>query len=52
MTLRAWLFWDLLRPLAPDVPDEWLSLAFALVTVMWWTAVAGALHKRRIRIHV
>ena len=49
---RAWIFWDLLRPLAPDVRDEWLSLAFALVTVSCWTAVAGALHRRRIRIHV
>ena len=52
MTARAWIFWDLLRPLAPDVRDEWLSLAFGLVTVSCWTAVAGALYRRRVRIHV
>jgi predicted acyltransferase len=52
MTLRAWIFWDLLRLLAPDVRDEWLSLAFALVTVACWTTVAGALSRRRIRIQV
>lgn len=52
MTLRAWIFWDLFRPLAPDVRDEWLSLAFALVTVACWTTIAGLLHHRRIRIQV
>jgi predicted acyltransferase len=52
MTTRAFLFWDVLQPLAPGVGDEWLSLAFALVTVALWTAVAGELYRRGLRIQV
>ena len=49
MTVRAWIFWDVLSRLAPNVPDTWLSLAFALATVAWWTSVAGALDYRGAR---
>jgi predicted acyltransferase len=49
---RTWLFWDVLQPLAPGAGDEWISLTFALLTVAFWIAVAGALYRRGIRIQV
>jgi hypothetical protein len=52
MTLRAWAFWSVLSPRAGEIPEEWLSLFFAILAVTWWTAVAGVLYRRRIRIRV
>jgi predicted acyltransferase len=52
MTLRTWIYWDALNPAIPDVPDEALSLGFALLTVLLWTVVAGVLYRRNIRIQV
>ena len=52
MTARAWIFWDVLRRLVPDLPDDWLSLVFAVLVVAWWTAVAGALYRRGVQIQV
>ena len=52
MTLRTWIFWDALSPAMPGVPDEALSLGFALLTVALWTGVAGVLYRRDIRIQV
>ena len=49
---RTWLFWDVLRPLIPGIGDEWISLAFALLTVALWTALAGVLYRRGVRIQV
>jgi predicted acyltransferase len=52
MTVRAWAFWSILRPLMPGPRDEWISLMFALLTVLWWMAVAGVLYRRDIRLQV
>jgi predicted acyltransferase len=52
LTIRSWLFWDGLRPLIPDLGDEWLSLAAALLTVVFWAGVAGMLYRRDIRLQV
>jgi predicted acyltransferase len=51
-TLRTWMFWDVLTPVFPGVPAEWLSLAFALLTVSLWIGVAGGLYHRGVRIRV
>jgi predicted acyltransferase len=51
-TLRALAYWSALRPMVPDLPDEWLSLAFAVGAVACWTSVAGVLYRRGIRIQV
>ncbi len=45
MTLRAWLFWDVLQPSMSGIGDEWLSLIFALLTVTVWIGVAGVLER-------
>jgi predicted acyltransferase len=52
MTLRTWIFWDALNAAVPDVPEDALSLGFALLTVAVWTGVAGVLYRRDIRIQV
>ena len=52
MTIRAWAYWSVLRPLMPGPRDEWISLMFALLTVLWWIAVAGVLYRRNIRVQV
>ncbi|HET6959190.1 MAG TPA: heparan-alpha-glucosaminide N-acetyltransferase domain-containing protein [Vicinamibacterales bacterium] len=52
MTLRTWIFWDALDPAVPGMPEEALSLGFALLTVAVWTGVAGILYRRDIRIQV
>jgi predicted acyltransferase len=51
-TPRSWLFWDLFRPSIPRIGDEWISLIFALLIVTFWTAFAGVLYRRDIRIQV
>jgi predicted acyltransferase len=52
MTLRTWIFWDGLHAVVPDMNEEVVSLGFALLTVGLWTAVAGVLYRRDIRIQV
>jgi predicted acyltransferase len=48
----AWLFWGVLEPAFRPLMLEWPSLAFAVAYVAVWTAVAGVLYQRRIRIQV
>ncbi len=52
LTLRSWLFWDVLRPMPFTMHDEWLSMIVALATVALWTLAAGALYRRGIRFQV
>lgn len=52
LTVRSWLFWDVFRPSVPAISDEWLSLLIGLGTVALWTAVAGYLYRRNVRIQV
>jgi predicted acyltransferase len=52
MTLRTWLFWDVLQPLMSGIGDEWISLIFALLTVTLWIAVAGVMYRRGVRFQV
>ena len=53
MALKTWLFWELIDPLVGGRLQEMgVSLVFALLTLAAWTAVAGVLHRRGIRIHV
>jgi predicted acyltransferase len=52
MTVRAWLFWDVLHPVVPGMGEEALSLGFALLTVALWTGVAGLLYRYDVRIQV
>ncbi len=51
-TVRSWLFWNVLRPRTRGMPDEWLSFAIGLATVVVWIGVAGVLYRRHIRIQV
>jgi predicted acyltransferase len=50
LTVRSWLFWDVLRPATSGIGDEWISLAVALLTVTFWIAVAGLLYGRGVRL--
>jgi predicted acyltransferase len=52
MTVRTWIFWDVLSRLAPAVAPEWLSLAFALAIVAMWMSVASVLYHRGVRVQV
>jgi hypothetical protein len=52
LTVRSWLFWNVLRPNPSLIGDEWVSLAVALLTVSFWIAVAGLLYRRSIRLAV
>jgi hypothetical protein len=45
------VFWDVPRP-SIAVIGEWISLIFALLTVLFWISVAGVLHRRGIRLQV
>ena len=47
------IFWGVLRPaINPPLDEMATSLVFALLTVAFWTAVAGLLDRRGIRIQV
>ena len=52
LTVRSWLFWDVLRPITPAIGDEWLSLILAVATVSFWVGVAGLLYARSVRLQV
>lgn len=52
LTIRSWLFWDVLRPLIPVVNDEWLSLCAAVATVFVWAGLAWLLYRRGTRLQV
>lgn len=52
MTMRAWIFWDVLHPAVPGLGEETLSLGFALLTVALWTGVAGFLYRYDVRLQV
>ena len=52
LTVRSWLFWDVWRPLIPAISDEWLSLGVGLAMVVVWTALAGSLYRRGVRLQV
>jgi hypothetical protein len=47
---KTWLVWDVERAL--HLEGELASFAYALAYVAIWTAVAGVLYTRRIRIQV
>ncbi len=50
---KTWLYWELLDPLVGGRLEEMgMSLLFALLTLAVWTAVAGLLYRRGVRIHV
>lgn len=51
-TPMAWLFWGVLEPAFRPWMTEWPSLAFAVAYVAVWTAIAGVLYRRRVRIQV
>ncbi|MGE5245346.1 MAG: acyltransferase family protein [Betaproteobacteria bacterium] len=52
-TAKSWLFWTVLQPrIAPPLGDAGASLAFAVLTVLAWTLVAGVLYRRDVRIQV
>jgi predicted acyltransferase len=52
-TAKSWMFWEILQPhLEPLLSDTGISVAFAALTVAVWTAVAGVLHRRGIRVQV
>ncbi len=49
----AWLIWNALRSAVPDaLDDRWVALAYALLFVSGWTAVAGVMNRYRVRLHV
>jgi predicted acyltransferase len=52
LTIRSWLFWDVLRPVVPAVNDEWLSLFIAVATVFIWTGLGWLLYRRGTRLQV
>lgn len=53
MDLKTWLFWELIDPLVGGRLEEMgVSFVFALLTLAAWTAVAGLLYRRGVRIHV
>jgi predicted acyltransferase len=52
-TLKTWLYWEALRPLLHNyLGEEWMSLTYGLLTVAFWTGVAGLLYRRGIRFQV
>jgi predicted acyltransferase len=51
-TLRTWMFWDVLTAWLPTISSEWLSLAFALLTVAFWIGVAGVFYHLDVRVRV
>jgi predicted acyltransferase len=52
-TVKTWLYWGILRPAAgPWFGERGISLLFAVITVAFWTAVAGLLYRKKIRIQV
>jgi len=51
--VKTTLYWGLLRPLVLHrLSEPGISLLFAVITVGVWTAVAGVLYRRDIRIQV
>ncbi len=51
--MKTTLYWGLLRPLVLHrLSEPGISLLFAVITVGVWTAVAGVLYRRDIRIQV
>jgi len=38
VTLRSWLFWDVLRSFIPGPRDEWISLIFSLLVICAYIA--------------
>ena len=51
--VKTVLFWSGLRPaIDPPLDEMATSLAFAVLTVAFWTAIAGLLDRRGIRIQV
>ncbi len=52
-TPKSWFFWEVLRPrIAPPLDDAGASLTFAVLTVVVWTLLAGALYRRNVRLQV
>jgi predicted acyltransferase len=52
-TAKTTLYWGLLRPLTlHQLGDPSTSLLFAVITVAVWTAVAGAMYRRGVRVQV
>jgi predicted acyltransferase len=52
LTVRSWVFWDIVRPAIPRIGDEWISFFVAMATVTFWIFVAGVLYRRGVRLHV
>jgi predicted acyltransferase len=50
--IKVRVFWDMIGPALDRFGAEWASFAFALLTLGVWTAVAGLLHWRGIRLRV
>jgi predicted acyltransferase len=50
--IKSRLFWGAIEPVFNRLGAEWASLIFALATLAVWTAVAGVLHRRGIRMQV
>jgi predicted acyltransferase len=51
--LKTILYWSLLRSAVhPPLGDRATSLAFAVLTVALWTAVAGLMYRRGVRVQV
>lgn len=50
--VKVRVFWDLIGPAFDRFGAEWASFVFALATLAVWTAVAGVLYRRGIRVQV
>jgi predicted acyltransferase len=49
---KDWLYWDLVVPLVHDSGGRVSSLLYALLYAAVWTAVAGILRWRGVRLRV
>ena len=50
---KTTLYWTVLRPrVTPPLAEPMTSLLFAVITVVVWTAVAGVMYRRGVRIQV
>ena len=51
-TAKSTIYWGLLRPPLHQLAEASTSLLFALLTVALWTAVAGVMYRRGVRVQV
>lgn len=52
-TIKTTLYWTMLRPaVSPPLSEPSTSLLFAVITVVVWTAVAGVMYRRGVRVQV